>query len=206
MDQITWTQTLSHADQIYKLAEEEHASSNGVAVVLLYDELLRRSISNRAEWGDASLNLDEVVQERYKQILDAARQRLAHAGMMNSKAVEAKPAWGTIWQSGSSHEKANLTALDGATEERMFHKTQEALKHLAKQQMNMEATMNAMSQSTGFGKGGKGGEKLNRRQQKSEAHYEQMLKDKQFKGGGRGKHGKGGRANSYSSGCGGWRS
>ena len=40
------------------------------------------------------------------------------------------------------------------------HKAQEALKHLAKQQLNMEATMNTMSQSVGFGKGGQEGAML----------------------------------------------
>ena len=40
---------LSHANQMYKLAEEERISGTGPALVFIYDELLRKSITTRAE-------------------------------------------------------------------------------------------------------------------------------------------------------------
>ena len=60
MGQMTWLMVLSHANQMYKLAEEERISGTGPALVFIYDELLRKSIATRAEWGDPSLDLMTV--------------------------------------------------------------------------------------------------------------------------------------------------
>ena len=46
------------------------------AEVFVCDELLRKSVANRAEWNDRSLDLAVVFGERDKQILEAARTRL----------------------------------------------------------------------------------------------------------------------------------
>ena len=70
MEQLTWPQALAYLDQMYKLAEEERFCGNCPAVVFVYDELLRKSVANRAEWNGRSLDLAD------KQILEAARTRL----------------------------------------------------------------------------------------------------------------------------------
>ena len=73
MGQLTWPLALAHLDQMYKLAEEERCCGNNPAVVFVYDELLRKSVANRAEWNDRSLDLSVVIGERDKQILEASR-------------------------------------------------------------------------------------------------------------------------------------
>ena len=50
MAQMTWPMVLSHANQMYKLAEEERISGIGPALVFIYDKLLRKSIATRAEF------------------------------------------------------------------------------------------------------------------------------------------------------------
>ena len=46
MGQLTWLLALAHLDQIYKLAEEKRCCGNNLAVVFVYDELLRKSVAN----------------------------------------------------------------------------------------------------------------------------------------------------------------
>ena len=82
MGQMPRPSVLSHVDQMYKLAETERHSGNGPAIVFVYDELLRRSLASRAEWGDPSLDVAAAVGETDKQILEAARPRLHQAGML----------------------------------------------------------------------------------------------------------------------------
>ena len=83
MGQMTWPMVLSHANQMYKLAEEERISGTGPALVFVYDELLRKSIATRAEWGDPSLDLMTSFGEVEKQVLEAARTRMLHTGFWN---------------------------------------------------------------------------------------------------------------------------
>ena len=51
MGQLTWPQALAHLDQMYKLAEGTRFGGTSPAVVFVYDELLRKSVANRAEWN-----------------------------------------------------------------------------------------------------------------------------------------------------------
>ena len=51
MGQMTWPMVMSHANQMYKLAEEERISGTGPALVFVYDDFLRKSTATRAEWG-----------------------------------------------------------------------------------------------------------------------------------------------------------
>ena len=81
MEQMTWPMVLSHANQMYKLAEEERISGYGPALVFIYDELLRKSIETRAEWSDPSPDLMTVFGEVEKQVLETARTRLLQTGL-----------------------------------------------------------------------------------------------------------------------------
>ena len=76
MAQLTWPQALAHLDQKYKLAEEERCCGNGPAVVFVYGELSRKSVANRAEWKDRSLDLAVVFGEPDRQVMEVARTRL----------------------------------------------------------------------------------------------------------------------------------
>ena len=73
MEQMTWLMVLSHANQMYKLAEEERISGTGPTLVFIYDELLRKSIATRAEWGDPSLDLMTGLQDCSKQAFRDSR-------------------------------------------------------------------------------------------------------------------------------------
>ena len=55
-------------------------------MVFVYDELLRQRVSSRGDWGDVTLDLDEAFGVADKKILEAARQRLAHAGITGGRA------------------------------------------------------------------------------------------------------------------------
>ena len=62
MEQLTWPQALAHLDQMFINCEEERYCGNSPAVVFVYDELLRKSVANRAEWNDKSLDLAVVFE------------------------------------------------------------------------------------------------------------------------------------------------
>ena len=79
---------LSHANQMYKLAEEERISGTGPALAIIYDEVLRKSIATRAEWGDPSLDLMTAFGEVEKQVLEAARTRLLQTGFSRHRTNE----------------------------------------------------------------------------------------------------------------------
>ena len=73
MEQMTWPMVLSHANQMFSLAEEERISGTGPALVFVYDELLRKSIATRAEWGDPSL--DQTAPNRLFEAADPAEPK-----------------------------------------------------------------------------------------------------------------------------------
>ena len=141
MGQLTWPQALAHRDQMYKLAEEERYCGNSPAVVFVYDELLRKSVANRAEWHDKSLDLAVVFGERDKQILEAARTRILQTSKGRNSSGSNPPLV-------SANDRAN----EAAEAERIVSRASQAAKELAKQQAQLEASMKAMSAAEGKGK------------------------------------------------------
>ena len=83
-----------------------------------------------------------------KKILEAAIQRLTHAGITAGRASEPKVQWSGSGAS-SSGEHANMATKFAANEQIHFDKTQSAFKEIMKQQNHMEQTMFAMTQSMG---------------------------------------------------------
>ena len=122
---------------MYKLAQEERYCGDTPAVVFVYDELLRKSVADRAEWNDKI-----VFGERDKQILDAARIRLLQTSVGRNS-------------SGSNPllACANDRTREAADAERIVSRASQAAKELAKQQAQLEASMKAMPASKGKGKG-----------------------------------------------------
>ena len=52
---MTLARAAAYADQIFKLAEEVRTAGEGMSVVFVYDDLLRKNIAMRAEHRNASL-------------------------------------------------------------------------------------------------------------------------------------------------------
>ena len=119
MEQMTWPTVLSHANQMYNLAEEERISGTGPAPVFVYDELLRKSIATTAEWGDPSLDLMTAFGEVEKQVLEAARTRLLQTGFSRQQ---------NQWNQNG--QDANSRAKDDAEAERLALKASQAAKEL----------------------------------------------------------------------------
>ena len=105
--------------------------------MFVYDELLRKSVANRAEWNDNSLDLAVVFEEQDKQILEAARIRLLHTN---------------VGLHSSGLNPPLVSANDGANEaaeaERLVSRAGQAAKELAQQHAQLEASMKAMSAAT----------------------------------------------------------
>ena len=111
---------LSHANQMYKLAEEERIAGTGPALVFVYDELLRKSIATRAEWCDPSLDLLTAFGEVEKQVLEAARTRLLQTCFSRQQN-----------QRNRNGQDANSRAKDGTEAERLALNASQAAKELA---------------------------------------------------------------------------
>ena len=161
MGQMTWPMVLSHANQMYKLAEEERISGTGPALVFVYDELLRKSIATRAEWGDPSLDLMTAFGEVEKQVLEAARTRLLQTGFSRQQN-----------QRNQNGQDANSRAKDGAEAERLALKASQAAKELAKQQAQLDTSMAAMSKDKDKGGGKDSGKERTNKQKKAEQFFD----------------------------------
>ena len=163
MGQMTWPMVLSHANQMYKLAEEECISGTGPALVFIYDELLRKSIATTAKWSDPSLDLMTVFGEVEKQVLEAARTRLLQTGLSRQQN-----------QRNQNNQDANSRAKDGAEAERLTFKASQAAKELAKQQAQLETLMAAMSKDKDKSGGKDSGKERTNKQKKAEKFFDKQ--------------------------------
>ena len=161
MGQITWPMVLSHANQMYKLAEEERISCTGPALVFVYEELLRKSIATWAEWGDPSLDLMTAFGEVEKQVLEAARTRLLQTGFSRQQN-----------QRNQYNQDMNNKAKVGAEAERLALKASQAAKELAKQQAQLETSMAAMSKDNDKGGGKDSGKERTSKHKKAEQFFD----------------------------------
>ena len=152
---------LSHANQMYKLAEEERISGTGPALASVYDELLGKSIATGAEWGDPSLDLMTAFGEVEKQALEAARTTLLQTGFSRQQN-----------QRNQNNQDANSRAKDAAEAERLTFKASQAAKKLAKQQAQLETSMAAMSKDKDKGGGKDSGKERTSKQKKAEQFFD----------------------------------
>lgn len=143
MGQWTWPRVLAHSDQMYQLAEEARANGASPSVVFIYDDLLRKSIATRAEWSDATLDLDTVFNEIDKKILEAAKSRLTQMGV---GASGAPPVGRAAASNVDAHQAQQL-----AEAERVIAKATQASKDIAKQQALMNAKAGARGEQQGHG-------------------------------------------------------
>ena len=104
------------------MAEDEIAAGSGTAVVFVYDELLCKSVSSRAEWGDLTMYLYEAFDLVDKTMLEVAHQRWAHAGITGGRGHDAK-ASGSGSGASPSGGRANTIAKVAAGDHHNFDNT-----------------------------------------------------------------------------------
>ena len=78
-EQLTVARFLCYMNLLCKLHEEHEASSNAQSstfLVILYDDLFRRSIARRVEQKDPDLNMNDAFQKVDKRLLGACQTRL----------------------------------------------------------------------------------------------------------------------------------
>jgi hypothetical protein len=75
-EQITWSIALLHLSNMIQLAEEERIAGHSVYGVILYDDLLRRTVAGRAASSDPNLVLIDVFKMVDKDLLRMTSQRL----------------------------------------------------------------------------------------------------------------------------------
>ena len=76
LKQISWDAKFAYEDVLVQLLEKEKASSSGIFLVVLYDDLFRRQLARRALAGEPELDINKCFQSRDDTILEAARVRL----------------------------------------------------------------------------------------------------------------------------------
>ena len=86
--QLSWSDVLSHIDVVTHLAEQERQKGHPPFLAFVYEELMRKNWSRRAEKSDPDLNISQEIQRVDKDVLDIARHRLGEvlkeAGMDGS--------------------------------------------------------------------------------------------------------------------------
>ena len=76
LEQISWDAKFAYEDVLVQLLKKEKASSSGIFLVVLYDDLFRRQLARRALSGEPELDINKCFQSRDDTILEAARVRL----------------------------------------------------------------------------------------------------------------------------------
>ena len=163
MEQLTWPQACLIWIKCF------HWQRRNVFLVIVrqwcswYDDLLRKSVANRAEWNDKSLDLAVVCGERDKQILEAARISLLRTRMCRNS-------------SGSNYLPAcaNDRRKEAAEAERTVSRSGQSTKELVKQQAQLEASMKAMSASKSKGKSKEENKGKTNKQLKAEKFFDKQ--------------------------------
>jgi hypothetical protein len=74
--QLTWPAIMSYRSIIFELSEQMRIEGKDSFLAILYDDVLRKQLSHRAEQRDPSLNLGEAFKTLDKQVLEACKVRL----------------------------------------------------------------------------------------------------------------------------------
>ena len=149
MKQLTWAQAFSHMDVVLRMAEESRSANVSPFLAILYDDMLRQSVSQRVNRKDPTLDFDEVFTAKVPEIKGAAEQRLAQvlqaAGLHSSSRAQ---------QADFSSAVADgAVAKQAAAAEALQRRAEAAARQLAAQQEELNRRQSAMR--TG-GKGGNG--------------------------------------------------
>lgn len=189
-EQVTMSWTLSHLNQILKLAETERLQGRSVLLAVLYDDLVRRSWARRVEARDDSFNMADEVRTLDKTVLEAARARLDQTTSHHRAAAPNR---------GPS--EMGMMTKQVAAFENMQKRAEQVQKLMTSQASQMQARIEAMGAGGGTHKKGGGkwdsknhGGQQKKHQQNGWVHkgkgdhgkqkqwYDQMKQRKQAKG------------------------
>ena len=144
-DQLTSSTVLSHMDVVMQLAEQERQKGNRPYLAFLYDELLRKNWSRRAEKRDPELKIADEAQRIDRDIVDVARHRLSEVLRETGLQQQEKPVPGLqpqppVLTQGADEMLSRQLAAAEATQKQ----TARAQQQLAETQRQILAKADAM--------------------------------------------------------------
>ena len=195
---LSWPMVLSHVDVIMRMAEDCRMQNVSPYVAILYDDLLRKSIAQRAQRKDPDLKMDEIFKSCVKEIREAAQQRLSH--VLAAAGLTMRGSSAQLPQSEQTTVAADgALAKQAASAEALQRRAEAAARSMATQQEELNRRQAAMRNTKGGDNsahdvGGKGA--FSKKQEKSQRFFNKLndQKAKRFNsgaGGGKGQHNKG---------------
>ena len=156
--QLTWSAVVAHVDGVMRMAEEARVAGKSQFVAILYDDLLRRSLAERAAKKDPLLNIETALTQINKEVLGLAESRLgqvmAAAGMNVGAGASNGAARGT---EAALNSVESVMAKQSAAADALSRKAAQAVRHMAQQQETMERRRFALEADDHGGRGGAGG-------------------------------------------------
>ena len=118
-----------------KMAEEARLAGESPYLAILYDDLLRKTVSERAKRRDPELDLDAEFVKVNKEIFQLAKSRLAHV-LSAAGVTSERPSSSSGGRSFVGMESA--LAKQAAAADALTKKAEAAAKALARQQQEMD--------------------------------------------------------------------
>ena len=143
--QLTWPQVLSYVNVVCELQEKQRAESGNPFLAMLYDDVLRKQISHRAEQKDPTLDINKCFQSIDKSVLEACKLRLdavlAQVGIQTSDLSaqhggqspnRARDSSGSVADSLSAKTSAASEAMQRKVDglQKSVHRTQEQMQSM----------------------------------------------------------------------------
>ena len=149
----TW---LQHLNVMLKLHDDLKNGKESFHLVLLYDELLRRSWSLRAEKGDPELNIEKESEKLVKPILAQARTRLAST--LKDVGISTGGAGGSTQVGPADSLTMSVMQQQQAAAEQAARRNDEARRRLESEQRCVNQRNNALTAAATNNNRGGGGE------------------------------------------------
>lgn len=138
LKQITWAAVVAHVDVVMRIAEEARLPGGCQFLAILYDDLLRRSLSDRASKKDPELKLESEFTKVNQEVLLLAKSRLdqvLNAAGMNEVVSQLASSSAHLALTASTE---SVLAKQAAAAEALTRKAENAVKHMAKQQDQLD--------------------------------------------------------------------
>ena len=194
---LSWPMVLSHVDVIMRMAEDCRMQNVSPYIAILYDDLLRKSIAQRAQRKDPDLKMDEIFKSCVKEIREAAQQRLSH--VLAAAGLTMRGSSAQLPQSEQAVAADGALAKQAASAEALQRRAEAAARSMATQQEELNRRQAAMRNTKGGDNsahdgGGKGNN--SKKQEKSQRFFNKLSeqKAKRFNsgaGGGKGQQQRG---------------
>ena len=137
MNQLTWDAVMAHLDVVMKISEEAKAVGDSMYLAILYDDLQRKSVADRASKRDPGLDLKTEFTEVNKQVHALAKSRINQ--VLISVGMHENPS-----SRGSQPAESDAVAIESvlakqqAAAEAVTRRAEQAVRQMSKQQEDME--------------------------------------------------------------------